>query len=61
LWPALALKKTFGLGLDLSLPLADLNWMDAVLLCDLVDGLHATERLQPHLGLELWRMKSALF
>ncbi len=41
-----------GLGLDLSLPLADLNWMDAVLLGDLVDG---------PLGLELRRMNSHFF
>jgi hypothetical protein len=61
LWPALTLKKTFGLGLDLSLPLADLNWMDVVLLGYLVDGLHPTERLQPHLGLELRRVNSSLF
>jgi hypothetical protein len=61
LWPTLAFKQTFGLVLDLSLPLADLNWMDTVLLGDLVDGLHAAERLQPHLGLELRRMNSSLF
>jgi hypothetical protein len=41
-----------GLGLDLSLPLTELNWMDAVRLGDLVDG---------PLGLELRRMNSSLF
>jgi hypothetical protein len=59
--PALAFKKTFGLGLDRSLPLADLNRMDAVLLGYLVDGLNATKRLQAKLGLELGWMKPALF
>jgi len=61
LWPALTFKQTFGLGLDLSLPLADLNWMDAILLGDLIDGLHPAKRLQPHLGFELRRMNSAFF
>ena len=61
LWPALALNKTFDLGLDLSLLLADLNWMDAVYLGELVDGLHPTVRLKPHLGLELRLISSSLF
>jgi hypothetical protein len=53
LWPALVFKQTFGLSLDLSLPLADLYRMDAILLSNLIDGFHPTERLQPHLGFEL--------
>jgi hypothetical protein len=60
MWPALAFKQIFGLGLDLSVPLANLNWMVAVLLGYLVDGLHSTERLHSHLGLELRRMNSSL-
>ncbi len=59
--PALVFKQAFGLGLDLPLLLANLYGMDIVLLGDLVDGLHAAKRLQPHLGLELWKMNSALF
>jgi hypothetical protein len=58
--PALAVKKIFGLNLDRSLPLADLNRMDAVLV-GYLDGLHATKRLQAKLGLELGWMKSALY
>jgi hypothetical protein len=61
MWSALAFKQTFGLSLDLSLPLADLYWMVAVLLGYLVDGLHPTERLQSHHGLELRRMNSSFF
>jgi hypothetical protein len=60
LWPALAFKQDFGLGLDLALPLPNLNWMNPMFLRNLIDGLHSTERIKPHLGLELWQMHFAL-
>ena len=61
LWPSLAFEQRFGLGLDVAFPLANLHGMDIVLLGDLVDGFHATKRLQAKLGLELGWMKPALF
>jgi hypothetical protein len=39
-----------GLVLDIAFPLANLHGMAIVLLGDLVDGLHATKRLQAQLG-----------
>ncbi len=54
-------QKGFWLGLDLPPPLVDLNWMDALLLGYLVDGLHPTKSLQPHFGLEVRQMNSSLF
>jgi hypothetical protein len=60
MWPALAFKQALGLGLDLPLPLPDLHRMNAIFLCNLINGLHPTERLQSHLRLELRRMKFAL-
>ncbi len=57
----LTLKQAIGMGLNLSLPLADLYRMDAMLVSDLMDCLDSAERPQPHLGLELQRMNSVLF
>ncbi len=50
---ALAFKQGAGLLLDFLLPLPNLDWMNPVLLTDLVDRLHPAQRFQTHLGLEL--------
>jgi hypothetical protein len=50
---ALAFKQRARLCLDFLLPLPNLNRMNAVLLTNLVDRLHPTQRFQTHLGLEL--------
>jgi hypothetical protein len=57
---AFAFKKRLGLGLYFPLPLANLDWVDAELLCYLVNCLHPSDRFKTHLGLELRQVCVAL-
>ena len=52
-WTALAFEKLFGIRLDGLLPLANLNWVDPLLLANLIDRLQPLQRLKTDFGLEL--------
>ena len=54
------LKQLFGGILNLPLPLTYLYQMDAMLLGNLIDGLHSTQGLQPQLRFELRQLNSSL-
>lgn len=57
---AFAFKQRLCLRLNLALPLAHLDWVDAELLRDLIDCLDSSHRFKTYLGLELRQVCVAL-
>ena len=49
---AFAFKQRLGMRLNLTLPLAHLDWLHAELLRDLIDCLDSSHRLKTYLGFE---------
>ena len=57
---AFAFEQGLGLGLNLALPLAHLDWVYAELLRDLIDRLDSSHRLKAYLGFEFRQVCVAL-
>ena len=57
---AFAFEQGLGLGLNLALPLAHLDWVGAELLRYLIDCLDSSHRLKTHLGFEFRQVCVAL-